>query len=166
MIRAAAVALGGLLGLALVHCAGPRASGTKTNWFLKCDRNTDCGQELSCTCGLCTLPCATDAECEEGICSTLLEASAQCDAEPAARLCLPESNLTCSTFEVAADAELGVALTPACAMDGALVCEGFDQPVSGEYSTWYQDDMTAAVQDCEVARGEGALHYRLSLIHI
>lgn len=148
----------GIVALALVHC-GPSASGTKTNWFRACDRDADCDQELSCNCGICTLSCAEDAGCEEGHCATVLESSAQCGVAGAERMCVPTSDTTCAEYPLEADPELGNALTPSCAAEGALACEGFDAPLSPEYGTWQEAEMSAVIQNCEVHGGDGAMHY-------
>lgn len=150
--------LAGLAGLVLVHC-GPSASGTKTNWFRECDEDADCGQELHCACGVCTLTCTEDAACAEGLCSTELQSSVQCGMATPERICLPASEETCSEYPVEAEDTLGDARLPSCTSEGALVCEAFDRPFYPEYATWYQGGMSAAVQDCETARGDGALHY-------
>jgi len=150
-----------LFGLALIQC-GPSASGTKTNWFRECDSDADCGEELSCTCGTCTLPCNADTECEEGRCSTELESSVQCGMATTERVCAPSDPVTCAEFRVEVDAELGDALASSCAAEGALVCESFDRPFPAEYSTWQDETMSASIQNCEVLEGEGALHYESS----
>jgi len=156
--RGLPIAFLGLIGLLFVQC-GPSASGTKTNWFRECDGDADCGEELSCTCGTCTLPCTADAECEEGRCSTELESSVQCGMATAERICVSADVSTCSEFTLEADTELGDAIAPSCDQSGALVCESFDRPFPAEYSTWLDEAMSAAIQDCEVFAGDGALHY-------
>jgi O-glycosyl hydrolase len=40
---------------------GPRGD-SQTNWLRTCESDRDCG-ELSCLCGVCSAPCATDSEC-------------------------------------------------------------------------------------------------------
>lgn len=141
------------------QCSTPSASGTKTNWFMSCDTNADCDEEVSCSCGLCTLPCESDAECEEGECSDELQLAAQCAPEAAESICLPSSD-ECFELAVESDPDLGTAIAPACSVDGALICEGFDQPFPLEYSTFFEDEMSTFVQDCEVYQGAGALHYQ------
>jgi hypothetical protein len=162
MIRKLTIGWVGGLGLMLLQCTGPQASGSKTNWFVECDRDADCGTALSCACGICTVSCGGDAECDEGRCSSSLESSLQCEGEETGRVCFPESDASCFEAPIQADADLGEALVPVCSVDGALACEAFDQPLSPEHSTWYEGDMTASVQDCDVRAGAAALHYQSS----
>lgn len=43
-------------------------SDTKTNWLKACDEDLECGSELSCTCGICTITCDSDRQCKsEGV---------------------------------------------------------------------------------------------------
>jgi hypothetical protein len=61
---------GWLLGFGLLAAAAcsnepPSPGGdTQTNWLKTCTLDSECG-ELSCECGICSLPCASDAECNE-----------------------------------------------------------------------------------------------------
>jgi hypothetical protein len=148
-----------LLGLGLARCSEPSASGTKTNWFIECDVDAECGDEAICICGLCTQFCADDTGCPVGRCSTALESSIQCVSTELARICLPQTETECIQVAVESDPDLGEPLSPGCDIDGALVCEAFDGPLPTEYSTSLEDEMSAFIQDCEVARGTGALHY-------
>lgn len=145
--------------LALVDCSGPSASGTKTNWFRECDIDADCGDVLSCTCGLCTSTCTADAECGEGHCGEELETSSVCGSTGPARICLWPSESECFVSDVVPDDDLGAAIAPSCEVPGAMVCETFDHPLPEEYSTWVQGEMSAAIQDCNVRGGTGALRY-------
>lgn len=153
--------LSGALGLVLVQCMTPSASGTKTNWFHACDEDAACDDELSCICGVCTLPCTADGDCEEGSCATQLESAAACStepAEPAERICLGDVS-ECVQVTVEPDADLGDAVTATCNQEAALACESFDQPFPAEYSTWTEGVMTAVLQDCDAHLGAGAIHY-------
>lgn len=147
------------VALALIDCSGPSASGTKTNWFQECDIDADCGQVLSCTCGLCTSTCTEDTECGEGHCGEELETSSVCGATGPARICLLPTQSGCFEVELTPNGDLGAAVTPNCEVAGALVCETFDRPLPDEYSTWFQDAMSATIQDCDVRGGSGALRY-------
>src|SRR5690606_40856393 len=67
------------LGFALFSCQGPQAVGTNTNWMKLCDEDAECGAELSCECGRCTLACAESSTCPEGSsCSPSSAALLQC----------------------------------------------------------------------------------------
>jgi len=160
MSRLLAPLLASGLALTMVHCLSPSASGSKTNWFQECDQDAQCGEEGACTCGLCTNACSEDAECEMGVCAAELETSSMCQSTGPARICLPAHEPACVAFDVLADADLGPAVSKPCSNDGALVCEPFDDLPPEEYSTWFQGEMTASIQDCDVFSGAGALQYR------
>ena len=148
------------LALALVQCQGPSASGSKTNWFQACEKDAQCGDEGECTCGLCTHACSEDAGCETGSCAAELETSSVCQTTGPGRICLPSQDSECVAFELPADPELGEAIVASCEDDAALVCESFDDVLAEEYSTWFEGEMTASIQDCDVFSGAGALHYQ------
>lgn len=40
------------------------ATDTNTNWLKPCDEDAECGSELACLCGRCTVTCDADEECE------------------------------------------------------------------------------------------------------
>jgi len=148
------------LASTLVQCLSPSASGSKTNWFQECDQDAQCGEEGACTCGLCTNACTGDAGCEMGRCAAELETSSVCETTGPDRICLPAEETDCTSFEVLGDPDLGAALPPSCADGEALVCESFDDFLAEEYSTWFEGEMAASIQDCEVQSGAGALHYQ------
>lgn len=84
-------------GYSLALCAfscGADAVGTdtRTNWLMECDRTADCGSELACLCGVCTLACEDSAACEG------LGAGAACFAVDGCR----GVSSVCSTAEVEA----------------------------------------------------------------
>lgn len=67
---------------------------------------------------------------------------------------------SCTELPLPPVAELSAAPSSTCDIAGALLCETFDTQLPTEYSTWYSGGMTAAVQDCLVHAGGGALRYR------
>jgi hypothetical protein len=154
-------ALALLLGLA--GCSSkPQSSGTNTNWLRACASTPECGGESTCRCGICTDECTDDADCRSGICGSALESNGQCARAGSPRICLPEpaQASSCTELAVPAVAELSAAVTPACDVPGALLCESFDAPLPPEYATWYSGAVAASIEDCRVHRGAGALRYQ------
>jgi hypothetical protein len=153
-----------LLGLQTTSCSEPGSAGTNTNWLRSCTESRECGEYGSCLCGLCTNTCSNDSECSPGICGSSLDASNRCGVHEAARLCVPRppGGAACTEVPLPPGSELGLAVSTACDLAGALLCEGFDAPVPATYATEYFGPMTAAVQDCMVRQGSGALHFDAS----
>jgi hypothetical protein len=152
------------LALAAASCSNkPESSGTNTNWLAACTDAAECGQSSACLCALCTKPCSTDAECAPGVCGSALATSNQCGLAQAQPVCLPKppNAGTCSEFPIPADADLALSAAAApCDVPGALLCEAFDGPLPAEHSTWYSGAMTAAIEDCRVRGGSGAIRYQ------
>lgn len=46
-------------------CGGHASSdsGSNSNWLVSCISDAECGEELSCLCGVCTAPCDDDGSC-------------------------------------------------------------------------------------------------------
>jgi hypothetical protein len=65
-----------------------------TNWLTSCDEDDDCGDDLSCSCGVCTRECTTTADCSElggSVCDVESEALASaCGSSLEMSVCLPE----------------------------------------------------------------------------
>jgi hypothetical protein len=55
------------LGLAASGCGARStdATDTKTNWLSSCDEDSDCGNRLSCLCGVCTSSCDAKRDCTD-----------------------------------------------------------------------------------------------------
>lgn len=162
-LRRASLACGLLIG-----CSTPETAlevGTNTSWLMQCEETGECNGEGSCRCGICTDSCTSDDECGAGICGSSLATNGQCEGISRQRICLPapevDAAASCTVLPVTADDDLQ--LTDAtCATPNALLCESFDAPLPEAYSTWYGDEEVAAIQDCEVARGAGALRLQSS----
>lgn len=76
--------------LALTSCGGLAqvdGTDTSTNWYRSCDEDEQCGQELSCICGKCTLPCTTSAGCTQ-LTNAMCVSDEECESAPG--LCVPE----------------------------------------------------------------------------
>jgi hypothetical protein len=139
----------------------PESSGTNTNWLKACDDNAQCGAAASCLCGLCTKDCVDEAECGAGTCGTALATASQCESSGPARICLPPvDEETCTELPIPADDDFTATPAPSCDVPGALLCEAFDAPLPPQDATWYLAGMTAALSDCRVYRGAGAIHYQ------
>lgn len=139
--------------------------GTNTSWLMACEEDATCNGMGRCRCGICTDSCTSDEDCGSGICGSSLATNGQCGVVTAGRLCLPDTTdaaSECTVLPVAADNDLQ-GLEPACSTPKALVCESFDAPLPSAYSTWYGDEVVASIQDCEVARGAGALRLQSSV---
>lgn len=134
--------------------------GTNTSWLKTCAHSVECNGAGSCECGLCTRSCESDAECGGGKCGSALSSNAQCEGAMDSRICLPGTSEGgadgCTTLPITSDANLELGQSN-CSAPNALLCETFDAPLPAEYSTWYGDEEVASLQDCEVARGAGAL---------
>lgn len=82
-----------------------------TNWLGQCATDSDCGEELACICGLCTVPCESSSECEgrfdDAPAAVCLSAQNeqhvdQCSAEPGAgNICVAScaNDLECTTSD-------------------------------------------------------------------
>lgn len=149
--------------LSVASCSPePQSSGTNTNWLKACTDNADCVGAGSCRCGICTTACTAVTDCAKGVCGSTLATAFQCSSSEPQRLCLPEppGAQTCSEFPILADADLGSAPPLSCDVSGALLCESFDAPLPTDASTWYSGPMSAAVGNCVVHQGAGAVHYQ------
>jgi len=102
------VALSVMVPLACGVTSG--SSGSNTNWLKTCTDDSDCADEFSCLCGVCTSACEVEADA----CS---QAAAQC-ADLAELGCVPED-----------DRDEGACL-PGCSDDDE--CEGFGSGLACE----------------------------------
>jgi hypothetical protein len=95
------------------------------------------------------------------VCGSALATNNQCGGPEALPICLPEppNAGACSEFPILADPDLAVSAGEPCDVAGALLCEGFDGPLPPEHSTWSSGGIEAAIQDCRVRGGAGAMHY-------
>jgi hypothetical protein len=149
--------------LAVASCSDrPEASGTNTNWLQRCDSSDECTAPATCRCGLCTRECDDESDCAPGVCGSSLASSDRCGGVESERLCLPiePGASSCTEVPLLPVTELSAATNPMCNIAGALLCETFDTELPPEYSTWYSGTMNAAVQDCLVHTGGGALRYQ------
>ena len=73
------------------------------------------------------------------------------------RICVPGAADACREAPLSSDAPLGEAVAPNCGHPGALICEGFDAPLPGQYSTWGSGASSAGLQECQMKTGAGAL---------
>jgi hypothetical protein len=57
---------GGLIVVAVACGTDRHGDGeSETHWMDPCSRDADCGQGLSCQCGVCTLPCEDESDCND-----------------------------------------------------------------------------------------------------
>jgi hypothetical protein len=126
-------------GLAFVGCSEPASApqtGTNTNWLVACESDEDCGGELSCLCGRCTVSCDTPSGCSAfgGVCAEPEATRFQCRAE-SNNVCLARCGLerSCEVgFACVRGACVDVLPSGACEGDGSvLACEDFESPLSG-----------------------------------
>ncbi|HEX2877016.1 MAG TPA: hypothetical protein VHP33_37445 [Polyangiaceae bacterium] len=65
--RVAALAWASVVAALLVHCqpaAKTEPTGGETHFLQRCQENgVDCGTQLACICGVCTLPCDEQSAC-------------------------------------------------------------------------------------------------------
>lgn len=168
-IRAVTLSLVAVACWALLGCSSPSSTlevGTNTSWLMVCEEDAECGSTGSCRCGICTDSCASDEDCGSGVCGSELATNGQCRKATQTRICLPppaaDAATECTVLPVSADDDLQL-VESTCSTPNALVCESFDAPLPEGYSTWYGDEVVAAVQDCQVARGAGALRLQSSV---
>ncbi len=143
---------------------GPQTTGTKTDWFLACDEEADCESDpsLSCLCGICTTICAADSDCELGICGSEIATSATCGSRDefssgGQQVCLPESTEGCLVALVPQESDLGAAEPVSCGIEGALLCEDFEDLLPEAYSTWGDGESRTGLTECQSQGGTGAL---------
>src|SRR5262245_36883790 len=97
-------ALAGLaLALSPLHCADTPDSGSQTHWLDACTADGDCGQGLTCACGLCTRSCDGADACTNlgrgAICSSGAAIGPQCSRVAGFKLCLPSCSEGCRRGE-------------------------------------------------------------------
>lgn len=158
-------AAGWLLAALLPACGDstqPQSSGTNTSWLHLCDSADDCSGAAECLCGLCTVECDATSECPAGVCGSALATNLECGTTTSARLCLPAhaDAGACVESLIPTDSELDSGASATCDVPGAILCESFDAPLPASYSTWYESEPYATLQDCWVARGAGAVRYQ------
>jgi hypothetical protein len=101
MKRIGVVAVCVALGLASAAGCGKATDnelGGETHWLMSCDLDVECGSELACHCGVCTVACTDEASCSE------LGAQARCVATeltPYAEVCDAEApELVCARTQL------------------------------------------------------------------
>lgn len=122
---------------ALVGCSGGENKvGTNTNWMVPCDRQADCGDELSCLCGRCTEECENDADCPSGFsCTNDAAARLECQGETsqgeATRTCQPDClpEVGCGDGRTCQHGVCVDPLPPKSCTDDALFCEDFETDI-------------------------------------
>ena len=112
-----------LLSLALLQCGTARTdvTDTRTNWLLDCSSDAQCGSDLSCECGICTVPCSADSRC------TAIDADSVC-----------ETKLLCSSGEGVCVAAEGTTVSSGgggSGGDGDATGDGDLDPSGGEAGT-------------------------------
>lgn len=67
MLSALVSALTMMVAVGLVGCGAisHSATDTNTNWLSACNEDAECGSELACLCGACTIACESDGQCQE-----------------------------------------------------------------------------------------------------
>ncbi len=152
------------LGLAwlLLASAGLSAScdnadpgaGSNTNWLRFCDTDADCGDKLSCLCGVCTAPCnGSCTELPSAVCVAPGSASARavCGddvAVPAAAtsgMCLPTctEDAPCGTGQLCLDGSClqlgGVDAKSACVTGAQVTLSAGKVALEARYGTVFGD---------------------------
>lgn len=113
-----------LLCAALLVCrcqsAREAPTGGETHFLRPCDVGADCGGELACLCGVCTLACSEMATCAQ-------LPGASCLSPSAAEVC-PEP--TAGRCDVACTTDQDCASMPSASRCAAGVCRGGIEPTS------------------------------------
>ena len=150
----------GLVGL-LLTCAAVFSScnnadpgaGSNTNWLRSCDKDADCGDQLSCLCGVCSAPC--DDSCPElpnGVCAAPGSASvrALCGGAASAPvsasgMCLPACGVdaACGAGQLCVDGSClqlaGVSATSSCVAGARVSLSAGDVSLAARYGTLFGD---------------------------
>lgn len=86
-----------LVAITAGSCAAsepPSSLMGNTNWLTSCEEDDDCGDDLACSCGVCTRECTTTDDCSglgRAVCDEDSESFASACGGPAAMsVCLPE----------------------------------------------------------------------------
>lgn len=161
-LRASARRLGRtlLLFAALLVCrcqsAREAPTGGETHFLRPCNAGADCGGELACLCGVCTLECSDMATCAKlPAASCVARSAADACQEPSAGRC----DVTCTTDQDCAS-------LPTAARCAAGVCRGGIEratcPVNGDEVVLVGDSFFAADHRItgfleDMARQSGAL---------
>jgi hypothetical protein len=155
--------LGLFLGIAPLSCQPAQSQvGTNTNWMQLCNEDVECGSELSCECGRCTLPCAATSSCPDGsTCSPLLSARLQCGGEETGT-CQPSCTQSedCQTGRLCLAGVCVDALLPLECPPEALYCEDFEQGL-GEVTEVVTDGNTLTTARTATPSGTNA-----ALVHV
>lgn len=68
------------------------AADSETHWMQPCAQDNDCGEALTCVCGLCTTACDQDSGCgmlNEVACAEVLDTPSCTEGQPAEAVCWP-----------------------------------------------------------------------------
>ncbi len=134
-------------------------AGSNTNWLRSCDKDADCGDQLSCLCGVCTAPC--DDACPDlpsAVCAAPDSASvrALCGDDAAAPLaaggmCLPACGkvAACDAGQLCVDGSClqlaGVSPTSSCVAGARLSLSAGDVALEARYGTLFGDALYSPV---------------------
>lgn len=144
--------------------AAPTVGG-ETHWLRSCDRDAECGTELSCECGVCTVSCENAGQCTafaaNARCVSRADASfaAACESTAPEQLCAQGS--ASETFEVTGaryDEASGCfgpdAVAGTLSSDGPPLCdEALTHALSPEGECWLFSD--SCLPDGFSAVGQG-----------
>jgi hypothetical protein len=139
----------------------PRTDSITELWMTPCDITADCGDDLSCECGVCTWPCDTDGFCPAGRCrSTLAGAGLQLCANtgsPAAELCLP----ACTDDEDCPVVQPLVCESESCIPASAATCVVSTTATIGELTPEFQANTDCR---CDLAGADCHTLYRWRVV--
>lgn len=144
---------------ATTACMSPEhQAGTNTSWYLPCDEDAACGDELVCLCGRCSEECSTDADCPAGGVCALEEAVALQCAGSGPRSCQPEcmSDADCESGSLCHRGACTDALVAQSCPPEALFCEDFEGDI-GDYVVAVTEGNSAATSVDEAISGSSAL---------
>lgn len=104
---------------------------TETNWLQKCDGSEECG-ELSCVCGVCSLPCSESSECD-GAPEASECALSEAAADPSQ--CAPETSGFCRPMAISTGSDSDVGSASTGGVGGSRGGDTGVPPVSDDTST-------------------------------
>ncbi len=117
-----------VLGGACAKSAQPAAGESNTNWLRVCISDDDCGDELSCVCGACTVACEDDLVCDDnggGVACSRPPANCGGGAELPASACLAE----CTRDADCSELEHALCRDGVCARPATAECPSFEAGV-------------------------------------
>ena len=149
------------LGFACAKTSQPATGESNTNWLRTCRSDDDCGDELSCLCGACTVACEDDLVCDDNggsVACTALPDGCGGGAELPASACLAECtrDADCSAIEDAT-CQGGVCarrVEPACPSIEAGIKT--PEPVN---TTFRRYDAVSDMTNSAVVDGDGVYYF-------